>query len=88
LEASNAAQKQLGSERPGRTLERDEFSDRFEQVWGPGWKVGYYAKADMPAHCPFSDPSERRIWNDGLLSGADAREMIEPRPVPKEKEAA
>ena len=72
--------------KPSPRATQDEFSKYFERIWGAGWKVGYYAKADDPLVCPFNDPDDRRIWNDGVLCGADAREVIEPRPVPKDIE--
>ncbi len=93
IRASQEVQKSLGMQRPApRARTQDEFSKYFEKVWGAGWKVGYYSKPDKPCICPFTDPDERRIWNDGVVHGSTAREVIEPRPEDREniqeKEAA
>jgi hypothetical protein len=81
---SQEAQQNLNMQQPLKPAlpkpTRDEFSIHFQRVWGAGWKTGYYSKPDVPCKCPFTSQDERRIWSDGIICGADAREKLEPRP--------
>lgn len=58
-----------------------EFRAMFLRCYGSGWKRGYYGNPDKAAICPFSDPEEREIWEQGVCDGFETYEMLEGIPL-------
>lgn len=58
----------------------------FLRCYGTGYKRGYYGDPDKPAVCPFEDPEEREIWEQGICDGFDTYELLEGIPLRAQRE--
>ena len=66
-----AFQKEIDDKLDGES----EFSKLFANIWGKGWRVGFYEK--KPIVCPFVDMKHKAWFNMGVTDGIAAKSKME-----------
>jgi hypothetical protein len=81
LMAESANQPDVSTRQPS-----EEDIQRFHQdlAWGHGWRIGHY-HPDDPVKNPYTEPDLRQRFEDGMLAGFEAIEILEKSIQPRRR---